>query len=428
MFNLKKVVGQYPEITLGELLVVGLLPNIKKKGIDVEMKLSEIFFEYENGGQKGVRIPRQIKKLLLPKNTEAGQTRLLVALDFILLLRKYNPSWNTKHKELLEILSGEDVFVPFTHSQRLSEYFGLFKVLNPGKKAPKKYEGQKNIFARELFPSQQEAAKAADAKMWGLADLYELLKLPEEATPLMISVLSNRAKHKKSDRCFLTSWGEEVLFGEDGNVSFPSQRRLARTRYTLSVEDLTVFHSNPSHLWSWMLIGWTIRELSDQEWRFLINRDATPLLAPSRVYGDPSPLNRQLDHNNVGHLMMVTSGYWKEGHCTWGTIWKDNDIQAVSKALPYVWAEMDATIIQHQANNLRVGSAAAALGKSTVLWLTPKNELITISISDFQVDKLKKLYNRDSLRTRCAPLVEVILTLSYASNEFKELRSSFAEF
>jgi hypothetical protein len=422
--SITKLLAAYSDITVGELLVAGLVPKEGRNFPDWRLSLGQLVTPREFKGQMSVGLPTNVRRWLCPNSSQENVARLQCALDYVLLLRKYNPNWS-KYSELLELLGSEEVYMPRFAGMAFPEFMGIWSAVNPGSKFHTMWKGQKHIFSRQVPGNAVEAVIAGEAVVHGMLELYELLALPEDATASMIDLLAKVSLHKKSGQQFSLSWEEEIEFQEDGNIVFPTRNRLGRTCYTLDVNGAKFFYPNPSHLWAWMCIGWTIRALEQQEWSFLINRDATPLLAPNRVYGDPSPLNRQLDHNNVGHLSWDTSGEFAPGHTTLGTLWDDKDIYAVSKALPFVWQQMKSVIIQHQANNLRVGSAASAMGKSTVLWQGKNGKLYRVSISDFQVDKLKKLYNRDSLRTRCSPMVGVILREETDGTEFASLLAKY---
>jgi hypothetical protein len=259
-----------------------------------------------------------------------------------------------------------------------------------------------------------------------MATFLQMFYLPVEATEEMMDILHKVSPAAKGLHNFILGDTEmEVMFDVEEDIVTLNKGRISRTRYTLRATggvDL-VYFTSACHFLSWTMLQWVIQGIERSDVSHMINRDCTSLVAPNRVYGDPSPLNLSLDHNNVGHV--------EYGSCSetgvvavLGRLWEDKEIYTIPQALNPVYEEGLAAIIQHQAMNLRVGSAAAAMGKSTI-WMVLGGKLVQASISDFQVDKTTKTFNRDSLRTRCQPIVEILKESSTGLQGFESLLSQF---
>lgn len=208
-------------------------------------------------------------------------------------------------------------------------------------------------------------------------------------------------------------WKHEGIF-------LPGIRRENRNYYTIrfgathrwvAVEDVV---DCPHSLWGNQLIRWAVNGASSGAISKAVNRDATQLVAPSRLYGDPSTLNRSQDHNTVGHLEM--------GLPSWGVHYtgpgsmlpdmlSDCDSFAPIRAAEFAYQDGLPVLYQHQLENVRVGEIAAACGKSTVnVTVKCKDGMlktIQVAIGQFLVDKATKLFNRDSLLGRCPAIVHI---------------------
>lgn len=213
----------------------------------------------------------------------------------------------------------------------------------------------------------------------------------------------------------------EVLW-EEGRVFFPGYRREGRFRYTVKSEKGTTY--------SWIkgegqgdleclgnvLFWWVLEEAPLSYISSLLNRDSTNLVAPNRVYGNPSPLNKASDRDTVGHLMVRTGCPRNEGDPTVIEFFNDTSPYAAAEAAKFAFQEGLPVLFQHQLESLRVGLAAAGLGKSTFEMVLPALDpqtgsptisRVRLSSGQFMVDKSAKLFNRDSLEFRCPPLLEV---------------------
>ena len=222
--------------------------------------------------------------------------------------------------------------------------------------------------------------------------------------------LATEVKEENTLLLYDTLW---VQWKHEG-VYLPGVRRQNRNFYTLRIGDKHHWVDCPHTLWGNQLIRWAVNGASSGAISKAVNRDATELVAPARLYGDPSPLNKSQDLNTVGHLEM--------GLPSWGIHYLGNgsmlpdmltdcDAFAPIRAAEFAYDNGLPVLYQHQLETVRVGEIAAACGKSTIdITVQLKNgELRTVqmAIGQFLVDKATKLFNRDSLLGRCPAVVHV---------------------
>ena len=226
----------------------------------------------------------------------------------------------------------------------------------------------------------------------------------------------------------------EVLWEEE-RVFFPGFLREGRFRYTVKS------HSGDKYFWvkgdgqgdlealGNVMFWWVLEEAPLAYISSLINRDSTNLVAPNRVYGNPSPLNHAPDRDTVGHLMVRTGTPRTEGDPSVIEFFNDTSPYAAAEAAKFAFQEGLPVLFQHQLESLRVGLAAAGLGKSTFemvlpAWDPQKGSMalakVRLSSGQFMVDKSAKLFNRDSLEFRCPPLLEAQMEVSAKGTELLE--------
>lgn len=411
------------DVTLWELFLVGLRPEDSHQRLNVNWEAnvaSLVEVKYNPKTMKEDRkLPAQLATLLLGDRGIYALRRMYAVVSYVLLLRKYNPHWNTVVWELYDALQ-EGGLVSDLKTHTASEYYCLLK----------QFHSEGDLSRMTMLEDANHCFKYRapiefKGRWWNIYTLLLLYYLPTEATEEMVDILHKVSPSAKSSTNFILGRTEmEVEFNLDGEVVTLNKGRISRSRYTLRAEGASglVYFPSACHFLAWTALHWVVQNLDRQDMSHLINRDATSLVAPNRVYGDPSPLNLTLDQNNVGHLQYASSERY--GHAFLASIWEDKEIYTIPDALAPVYGEGLPAIIQHQAMNLRVGNAAAAMGKSTI-WMVLDEKLVQISTSDFQVDKTTKTFNRDSLRTRCQPIVGVQRESSTGLSGFESLLNAF---
>lgn len=212
----------------------------------------------------------------------------------------------------------------------------------------------------------------------------------------------------KEGSLILTKGALEVLFQEEVWF-FPKYRKEGRFRYTRVLEGASAeagmnwVRSQKEALGN-ILLWWWFHQISDGELSSLVNRDSTSILAPARLYGFPSPLNKASDTGTVGHLQVRLEARGP-------VVYNDESAYSPAYAAGYAFDEGLPVLFQHQLENIRVGLVAAGLGKSTFdLFIPYKGGAVKIKFSagQFEVDKASKLFNRDSLELRVMPVLGVL--------------------
>ena len=265
--------------------------------------------------------------------------------------------------------------------------------------------------------SENEYPKGWEGNIWLETDILDMLWLPE-AAPYEAFLKAHATQTNDEGHILLydTLW---VKYTNE-HVFFPSSNREGRFRYTWKGEGElggeTRWVKGDSHMLGNILFWWCISEPSEKWISGLINKDATNLVAPNRVYGHPSPLNKASDRCTVGHLTLRLDGGGSYPICL--EVDNDEGAYAAADAAKYAFEEGLPVLFQHQLESLRVGKAAAGLGKSSIKMVLPvqgpdgsvKTVKVRLSVGQIAVDKSTKLFNRDSLEFRCQPLVEAYRT------------------
>lgn len=261
--------------------------------------------------------------------------------------------------------------------------------------------------------SEKEPPKGWEGKFWLETDILDMLWLPE-AAPYQDFLKAHATQTNDEGHILLydTLW---VKYTNE-HVFFPSSNREGRFRYTWKGEGPlggeTRWVKGDSHMLGNVLFWWCISEPSEKWISSLINKDATNLVAPNRVYGHPSPLNKASDRCTVGHLTLRLDGGGSYPICL--EVDNDEGAYAAADAAKYAFEEGLPVLFQHQLESLRVGKAASGLGKSSIKMILPvqgpdgsvKQVKVRLSLGQIAVDKSTKLFNRDSLEFRCQPIVE----------------------
>lgn len=218
---------------------------------------------------------------------------------------------------------------------------------------------------------------------------------------------------KEDDKILLydTLWVE----WKESGVVLPGIRRENRDYYTLRVGGDHHWIDDPHVLWGNQLVWWSVNGTSPGAISKAVNRDSTQLVAPARLYGDPSPLNKAQDKGTVGHLALElppVAALFTGMVSMLPDIWSDTDCHAPVIAAEFAYEAGLPVLYQHQLETTRIGTIAAACGKSTINIVVQlangKLRQLKCSIGQFLSDKATKIFNRDSLLGRVPALVTII--------------------
>ena len=303
--------------------------------------------------------------------------------------------------------------------------------------APKVYTPECNWFSQESPEMVNEKFNDFKGKRFNESTVLEYWWLPASAPFGEYFTAVATAVNKENDSVILYDT-LEVKWGTD-RVWFPSFRKEGRYRYT--------WKSWEGDSYNWVrgngegdiealgnvLFWWSIHETPLAEVSAMLNRDATNLVAPSRMYGHPSPLNKASDRCTVGHLKLRLANPGKGCMPSLPEVLNDDSAYAAAEAAKFAFEEGLPVLFQHQLENIRVGLAAAGLGKSTVQMImdvtTPEGATVKakvrLSLGQFLVDKATKLFNRDSLEFRVTPGLEV--DIEYLTEEDKNESETLLE-
>lgn len=221
-------------------------------------------------------------------------------------------------------------------------------------------------------------------------------------------------------------WNEEEQL-----VSFTANGRTSRAIYTLDGG----FREDPLTVWGNFLVQYLLGGGSKDYLSLLLNKNATDLLTPSVVYGDPSPLNKAVNYNTVGHLKSEPNDATDNGCFCGYQLTNDTSAYAPADAATTALKLGKQVFFQHQLAKIRVGEGAMPLGKSTITPYVCVSEeaaaansrvqagslvAVPLILGQDEVDKASKLFNRDALCVRVTPVVKTIFPAGF------ELDSSLA--
>lgn len=282
------------------------------------------------------------------------------------------------------------------------------------------YNAPESLRGNEPWFSEEKLPEGYEGKQWFESDVLDMLWLPAHAPyESFLRAHATDSNDKEGLLLYDTLW---VKYSEE-LVYFPGFTREGRFRYTWKGEGFKGgehrYVMGDGHMLGNVLFWWCIGEPPLKHISALLNKDATNLVAPNRVYGHPSPLNKASDRCTVGHLTLSLEGGGK-GCPFYLEVDNDNDAYAAAAAAKYAFAEGLPVLFQHQMESIRVGKAAAGLGKSTIIMVLPvqgsdgsiKIVKVRLSLGQIAVDKIAKLFNRDSLEFRCQPIVDAIRSTS----------------
>lgn len=238
---------------------------------------------------------------------------------------------------------------------------------------------------------------------------------------------------------------------EDGGVVLQKRARLSRDFYYVlygTQEIGSLFAERQAgEVWGNILLQWFLNRTPEEGVSLRINKRATQMVASSRQYADPSPLNNCVDKGTVGRLRarLVGSGSKVKAGMTRMSYTFVNDEGPMSAANAVCAIlekdEMYAMSIQHQIKDVRCGDAGSSLGKSTikakvvfkdglVFFRKDKNgkvvkkqipaghvDYIKLLVEQYNVDKSSKLFNRAALEMRVPPLVTVHRNEGFLSSQ-----------
>ena len=301
----------------------------------------------------------------------------------------------------------------------------------------KDYTPECNWFSEEAPEFVNEKFNDHKGKRFNESAVLEHWWLPADAPFGEYFDAVATAKNKENESVILYDT-LEVKWGAD-RVWFPSFRKEGRYRYT--------WKSWEGDSYNWVrgngegdiealgnvLFWWSIHETPLAGVSAMLNREATNLVAPSRMYGHPSPLNKASDRCTVGHIKLRLATPGKSCMPSLPEVFNDESAYAAAEAAKFAFEEGLPVLFQHQLENLRVGLAAAGLGKSTIQLImdvqTPEGKVVKakvrMSLGQFLVDKATKLFNRDSLEFRVTPGLEV--EIEYLNPEDQEESDKLVE-
>lgn len=250
-------------------------------------------------------------------------------------------------------------------------------------------------------------------RQWGSSELLRWWWLQETDFGGWLSATASKEGDQPNVLLlYNTLW---VEWAEEG-VKFPDKLRESRKFYTVASGGVDPeWVDQPHLLWGNQLMWWTMAGSTLGTVGKAINRDATELVSPARVYGDPSPLNKSQDLNTVGCLALHLNRVYpmaRSSEPMIPMILNDTDAYAAVTAARLAYDRNLPVLYQHQLESARVGEIAAACGKSTIQLVVKlrsgKLRRIKLSLGQFLTDKAAKLFNRDSLLGRCPAIVQVV--------------------
>lgn len=245
-------------------------------------------------------------------------------------------------------------------------------------------------------------------------------------TPFLDILKATATDHDSKTGAFQVMYHTWIHWdAENSMVSFTANGRTSRSTYTVngtySQEALTV--------WGNFLVQYLLGGGSKDYLSLILNKTATNLLTPSVVYGDPSPLNKAVNYNTVGHLKVELNSPDDNGCFAGLSYVNDNDAYAPAEAAYEALKGGLPVLFQHQLSQIRVGAGAAALGKSTIRPYVKVSEEaaagnsllkagslveVPLVLGQDEVDKASKLFNRDALCVRVTPVVKTIFPANFA--------------
>lgn len=421
VYNLaKEIEAFYKECTYLELVVTGLLPASKQSfgkwdPEDVYGESPLYSYSWLKHAKPGAALPFD------PYLSVLGTEVILARLNFIKLMRQKG---GILPPEMVKDLKSKTCWFDASDEntpqliKRLLEIFG-HKTL----RAPDWKVTGIDVPAFAYKTPYLEKPKAKwEGEHWSPADLLEWWWLQDcDFGGYLAACATETGSSPNELLLYGTLW---VTWAMDG-IEFPTQRREARNYYTVRIPGGDTHWIDDKHaLLGNQLMWWCMNATSLGSVSKALNRDATELVAPARVYGDPSPLNKSQDVNTIGHLALDLAKVYpmeRSNRCMLPVIYTDDDAFAPVIGAEFAYEAGLPVLYQHQLESARVGEVAAACGKSTFcLVVTLANgqlRKLTVSLQQYLADKRTKTLNRDSLLGRCPALLKVIRKESQKKDE-----------
>jgi hypothetical protein len=412
-FQLAQYVDKFVHTcTYLELLVVGLLPTMSTIGewdwdpMDCYCEENEPNFL---GDYSYLEVAKKASIIIGPDWAGLTLEVIIARLSFIAEMREKG---GILPPDMVEDLKQEKVFWSPSNEEtppamlRLLKAFGHEVLHAPTAEEMKGYPKAPSFgIAPRLGDVEYEG------RCWTEAHLVEWWWIHDaDFGGLLKACSSEEGKTPNQMLLYNTLWVD----WEEDKISFPDKLRENRNYYTLRAGENTHWIDNPHLLWGNQLLWWSINGTSLGKVGKYLNRDATGLVAPNRLYGDPSPLNQSQDRNTVGHLVAQLGTVYPHQVGLFPMtpeILTDTNAFAPTLGAEFAYEAGLPVLYQHQLENVRVGEIAAACGKSTLVMVFPlkngKLRKVKVSVGQFLTDKATKLFNRDSLLGRCPAIVSM---------------------
>lgn len=410
----------YQECTYLELMITGLLPA-SKQGLGI-WNPEEVYGESPLCSYQWMKHAKAGTALVLKGELAVIKTEVLVArLNFIKLMRQKG---GILPPAMIEDLKSEVIWFDASDENSpplMKRLLGIFGHKIIGAPHWKSTGIDVPAFAYKT-PYLEDPKAEWEGELWTPADLLEWWWVQEADFGGYLAACATKTGSTPNELLLYgTLWVEWAVDG----VRFPTHMRDARNYYTIRVPGGETHWIDDKHtLLGNQLMWWCMSATPLGTISKSLNRDATELVAPSRVYGDPSPLNKSQDANTIGHLALDLAKVYPMERSVkpmLPVIYTDDDAFA-----PVIGAELAyeaglPVLYQHQLESARVGEIAAACGKSTFVLVVRlangKLRKVLVSLQPYKADKDTKTLNRDSLLGRCPALLKVIRKESQGKDE-----------
>ena len=420
-----------------ELLILGLLPITKQEAKSFDPFSKAGGSPILPGCKSWLKFAPEASLPLAPEIAPIGLDLLLARLNWLLMVREEKGS--ILPPDMLDDLQQTVVWWDASDEntppllKRILHYFGHNMM---GLAPDWKTTGREVPAFCNTTPFLGDPELRWKGRVWTPTDLLQWWWLQEQDFGGYLSAIASKEGDEPNKLLlYNTLW---VEWDEDG-VKFPDKLRESRNYYTVRLgKACPAWVDQPHVLWGNQLAWWSMSGASLGTVGKAVNRDATELVAPARVYGDPSPLNKSQDLNTVGHLALHLTKVYPLGRGTDPMIpmvLTDTDAFAAVIGAELAYQHHLPVLYQHQLESVRVGEIAAACGKSTITLVVKlrsgKLRRVQLSLGQFLTDKATKLFNRDSLLGRCPAIVEAIRKEADEANSdqdlFEALRRQAAE-
>lgn len=426
--------GVWKTLSQLELLLAGLLP-VTKQDPSTFKPFSPAVGSPILPGCSWLKYAPDAAVPLTPELTPIGVEILIARLNWLLAVKEEKGS--ILPPDMLEDLQQKVVWWDASDentSPLMKRLLHFFKHNQLGISPDWKSTGINVPAFCEETPYLGDPKAAWKGRQWSNSDLLRWWWLQETDFEKWLSATASKEGDKPNVLLlYNTLWVEWAVDG----VKFPDKLRESRNYYTVRADGVDPEWVDIPHLiWGNQLMWWCMSGASLGSIGIAINRDATELVAPARVYGDPSPLNKSQDLNTVGCLALHLHRVYpmaRSSEPMIPMILTDTDAYASVSAARLAYDQDLPVLYQHQLESTRVGEIAAACGKSTIKLVVKlksgKLRRIKLSLGQFLTDKATKIFNRDSLLGRCPPIVQVIRKVNQPTNDggFEDWQRKAAE-